>query len=99
MLNLCEEFVRQEVDPRSCSPKIGIFWRRTLDDAMRADIEHRVDIDAIDIYGQSEVIGPGVACECIEAKEAQAAKCSERLPVRTLVRHDQEEAEITVLRS
>jgi phenylacetate-CoA ligase len=69
MLNICEEFVRQGVDPRSCSLKIGIFGAEPWTEAMRSDIEQRLDIDAIDIYGLSEVIGPGVACECIEAKD------------------------------
>ena len=69
MLNICEEFVRQGVDPRTCSLKIGIFGAEPWTEAMRSDIEQRVDIDAIDLYGLSEVIGPGVACECIEAKD------------------------------
>jgi phenylacetate-CoA ligase len=69
MLNICEEFVRQGVDPRTCSLKIGIFGAEPWTEAMRSDIEQRLDIDAIDIYGLSEVIGPGVACECIEAKD------------------------------
>jgi phenylacetate-CoA ligase len=69
MLNICEEFGRQGVDPRSCSLKIGIFGAEPWTEAMRAELEQRLDIDAIDLYGLSEVIGPGVACECIEAKD------------------------------
>jgi phenylacetate-CoA ligase len=69
MLNICEEFIRQSVDPRTCSLKIGIFGAEPWTEAMRHDIEQRLDIDAIDLYGLSEVIGPGVACECIEAKD------------------------------
>lgn len=69
MLNICEEFIRQGVDPRACSLKIGIFGAEPWTEAMRCDIEQRVDIDAIDIYGLSEVMGPGVACECVEAKD------------------------------
>ena len=69
MLNICEEFVRQRLDPRACSLKIGIFGAEPWTEAMRTDIEQRLDIDAIDLYGLSEVIGPGVACECIEAKD------------------------------
>jgi phenylacetate-CoA ligase len=69
MLNLCEEFVRQGIDPRACSLRIGILGAEPWTDAMRSDIEQRVDIDAIDLYGLSEVIGPGVACECLEAKD------------------------------
>jgi phenylacetate-CoA ligase len=69
MLNICEEFVRQGLDPRACSLRIGIFGAEPWTDAMRSDIEQRVDLDAVDLYGLSEVIGPGVACECIEAKD------------------------------
>ncbi len=69
MLNICEEFVRQGIDPRTCSLKIGIFGAEPWTEAMRADIEQRLDIDAVDLYGLSEVIGPGVACECVEAKD------------------------------
>jgi phenylacetate-CoA ligase len=69
MLNLCEEFVRQGIDPRSCSLSIGIFGAEPWTEAMRRDIEQRFDLDAIDLYGLSEVIGPGVACECLEAKD------------------------------
>ena len=69
LLNICEEFIRQGVDPRTCSLKIGICGAEPWTEAMRSDIEQRADIDAIDIYGLSEVMGPGVACECIEAKD------------------------------
>ena len=69
MLNIGEEFVRQGIDPRTCSLAIGIFGAEPWTEAMRSDIEQRFDIDAIDLYGLSEVIGPGVACECIEAKD------------------------------
>ena len=69
MLNICEEFIRQGLDPRACSLKIGIFGAEPWTEAMRTDIERRFDLDAIDMYGLSEVMGPGVACECIEAKD------------------------------
>lgn len=69
MLNICEEFVRQGIDPRTCSLKIGIFGAEPWTEAMRTEIEQRLDIDAVDLYGLSEVIGPGVACECLEAKD------------------------------
>jgi len=62
-------FIRQGVDPRACSLRIGIFGAEPWTEAMREEIEQRLDIDAVDIYGLSEVIGPGVACECIEAKD------------------------------
>jgi phenylacetate-CoA ligase len=69
MLNIAEEFERQHVDPRSCSLKIGIFGAEPWTDAMRSQIEARMGIDAVDIYGLSEVMGPGVAQECIETKD------------------------------
>jgi phenylacetate-CoA ligase len=69
MLNICEEFIRQGVDPRSTSLKIGIFGAEPWTEAMRAEIEQRLDLDAVDVYGLSEVIGPGVAAECVEAKD------------------------------
>ena len=69
MMNIAEEFARQHLDPRECSLQIGIFGAEPWTDAMRAQIESRMGIDAVDIYGLSEVIGPGVAQECIEAKD------------------------------
>ena len=69
MLNLAEEFGRQGVDPQTTSLKIGIFGAEPWTDAMRADIELRLAIDAVDLYGLSEVIGPGVAGECVESKD------------------------------
>jgi phenylacetate-CoA ligase len=69
MLNICEEFARQGLDAYSCSLEVGIFGAEPWTEAMRADLEQRLGIDAIDLYGLSEVIGPGVACECIEAKD------------------------------
>lgn len=69
MLNICEEFQRQGLDPRKSSLKLGIFGAEPWTEAMRGDIEQRLGIDAIDLYGLSEVIGPGVACECVEAKD------------------------------
>ena len=69
MLNIAEEFDRQGLDSRECSLKVGIFGAEPWTDAMRAQIESRMGIDAVDIYGLSEVIGPGVAQECIEAKD------------------------------
>ncbi|MRW94742.1 phenylacetate--CoA ligase [Duganella sp. FT80W] len=69
MLNLIEEFQRQGLDPAASSLKIGIFGAEPWTDAMRAEIEQRAGIDAVDIYGLSEVMGPGVASECIESKD------------------------------
>jgi phenylacetate-CoA ligase len=69
MLNIVEEFARQGIDPATSSLKVGIFGAEPWTDAMRAEIEARAGIDAVDIYGLSEVMGPGVASECIESKD------------------------------
>ncbi|WEF31282.1 phenylacetate--CoA ligase PaaK [Pseudoduganella chitinolytica] len=69
MLNIIEEFRRQGLDPAASSLQVGIFGAEPWTDAMRGEIEQRAGIDAVDIYGLSEVIGPGVASECIESKD------------------------------
>ena len=66
---IIEEFTRQGVDARDSSLKIGIFGAEPWTEAMRRDIESKAAIDAVDIYGLSEVMGPGVASECIESKD------------------------------
>ncbi len=66
---IVEEFVRQGIDPRETSLKIGIFGAEPWTEAMRREIELGANIDAVDIYGLSEVMGPGVASECIESKD------------------------------
>ena len=69
MLSILDEFNRRGLDPRKSSLKIGIFGAEPWSDEMRKEIEQAFDIDAVDIYGLSEVIGPGVANECIETKD------------------------------
>ena len=69
MLNIIEEFQRQGIAPAESSLKVGIFGAEPWTDAMRREIEQRAGIDAVDIYGLSEVMGPGVASECIESKD------------------------------
>jgi phenylacetate-CoA ligase len=69
MLAIADEFVRQGRDPRASSVEIGIFGAEPWTEAMRAEIEARTGLDAVDIYGLSEVMGPGVAQECIETKD------------------------------
>ncbi|MFE9040334.1 phenylacetate--CoA ligase PaaK [Streptomyces sp. NPDC007818] len=69
MLTLLDEFERQGVDPRSTSLKVGVFGAEPWTEAMRTEIEERFAIDAVDIYGLSEVMGPGVAQECVETKD------------------------------
>ncbi|MEU6487438.1 phenylacetate--CoA ligase PaaK [Streptomyces sp. NPDC046887] len=68
MLTLLDEFERQGVDPRATSLRVGIFGAEPWTEEMRREIEERFAIDAVDIYGLSEVIGPGVAQECLESK-------------------------------
>jgi len=69
MLTLLDEFERQGIDPRTSSLKVGIFGAEPWTEEMRREIEERMDIHAVDIYGLSEVIGPGVAQECVETKD------------------------------
>ena len=69
MLNIADEMQRQAVDPSSLSLRVGIFGAEPWTDAMRQEVESRLSIDAVDIYGLSEVIGPGVSQECIETKD------------------------------
>ncbi|WP_432035054.1 phenylacetate--CoA ligase PaaK [Streptomyces cucumeris] len=69
MLTLLDEFERQGVDPRTTSLRVGVFGAEPWTEEMRREIEDRMDIHAVDIYGLSEVIGPGVAQECVETKD------------------------------
>jgi phenylacetate-CoA ligase len=69
MLAILDEFRRQSVDPRGTSLKVGIFGAEPWTNAMRAEIEEAFDMHAVDIYGLSEVMGPGVANECVESKD------------------------------
>src|SRR4030081_3691045 len=69
MLAISDEFKRQGLDPRKSSLKIGIFGAEPWTNAMRAEIEQTLDMDATDIYGLSEGMGPGVAQECVESKD------------------------------
>ncbi|AOK45893.1 phenylacetate--CoA ligase [Burkholderia sp. MSMB617WGS] len=69
MLSIADEMERQHLDPARCSLRIGIFGAEPWTNDMRAAIEKRMGIDAVDIYGLSEVIGPGVASECVETKD------------------------------
>jgi phenylacetate-CoA ligase len=69
MLALVEEFQRQGLDPGATSLRTGIFGAEPWTEGMRAEIERRAGLDAVDIYGLSEVMGPGVASECLETKD------------------------------
>jgi phenylacetate-CoA ligase len=69
MLAIVDEMERQGVDPRTTSLRYGIFGAEPWTNEMRAEMERRVGIDATDIYGLSEVMGPGVAQECVETKD------------------------------
>ncbi|MCG3781316.1 phenylacetate--CoA ligase PaaK [Delftia acidovorans] len=66
---IVEEMQRQGMDPRESSLKIGIFGAEPWTEAMRREIEGKAGLDAVDIYGLSEVMGPGVASECVESKD------------------------------
>ena len=69
MLAILDEFQRQGLDPRASSIHTGLFGAEPWTDAMRSEIEQAFGIDALDIYGLSEVMGPGVAQECVETKD------------------------------
>ncbi len=69
MLAIADEFDHQGIDPRESSIRIGMHGAEPWTNAMRAEIEERFDMDAIDLYGLSEVLGPGVSSECIETKD------------------------------
>jgi phenylacetate-CoA ligase len=69
MLALLDEMEREGIDPRTTSLEIGIFGAEPWTQEMRVRLESRAGIDAVDIYGLSEVIGPGVAQECVETKD------------------------------
>ncbi len=66
---IIEQFERQGLDAKNSSLKIGIFGAEPWTEAMRRDIEGKAGLDAVDIYGLSEVMGPGVASECVESKD------------------------------
>ena len=69
MLSVIDEMERQGIDPRSTSLQVGIFGAEPWTNDMRREMEQRLDMHAVDIYGLSEVIGPGVASECVETKD------------------------------
>ena len=69
VLNILDEFRKRGFDPRECSLDVGIFGAEPWTNAMRREIEDAFDMHAVDIYGLSEVMGPGVANECVETKD------------------------------
>jgi phenylacetate-CoA ligase len=69
MLTVIDEFEKQGLDPKASSLEIGIFGAEPWTEPMRREIEDRLDIQAVDIYGLSEVMGPGVAQECVQTKD------------------------------
>lgn len=68
-LSILDEFAAEGLDPRDCSLDVGIFGAEPWTNAMRLEIEQAFDMHAVDIYGLSEVMGPGVASECVETKD------------------------------
>lgn len=69
MLNILEGFRKAGLDPRESSLQVGVFGAESWTNAMRAEVEDAFDMHAVDIYGLSEIIGPGVANECVETKD------------------------------
>jgi phenylacetate-CoA ligase len=69
MLNLADEMEKQGIDPHSLNLRLGIFGAEPWTNTMRTAIEQRMGIDALDIYGLSEVMGPGVGMECLSTKD------------------------------
>lgn len=69
MLSILDEFHRQGLDPRKSSLQVGIFGAEPWTNSMREEIEEAFDMHAVDIYGLSEIMGPGVAMECVETKD------------------------------
>ncbi|MBO6720286.1 MAG: phenylacetate--CoA ligase [Roseitalea sp.] len=69
MLSILDEYRRQGIDPRASSLAVGIFGAEPWTNAMRGEIEQAFDMHAVDIYGLSEVMGPGIANECVETKD------------------------------
>lgn len=69
MLNILEQFQKAGIDPRESSLQVGIFGAEPWTNSMRAEIEDAFDMHAVDIYGLSEILGPGVANECVETKD------------------------------
>ncbi|UWR95298.1 phenylacetate--CoA ligase PaaK [Phaeobacter inhibens] len=69
MLNILEQYHKVGMDPRDCSLKVGVFGAEPWTDAMRREVEQAFDMHAVDIYGLSEIMGPGVANECVETKD------------------------------
>jgi phenylacetate-CoA ligase len=68
-LSILDEFAAQGLDPRDSSLEVGIFGAEPWTNAMRLEIEQAFDMHAVDIYGLSEIMGPGVSCECVETKD------------------------------
>ncbi|GAA3755500.1 phenylacetate--CoA ligase PaaK [Micromonospora maritima] len=69
MLAIVDEMERQGLDPRATSLRVGVFGAEPWTEDMRRELEQRLDMHALDIYGLSEVMGPGVAVECVETKD------------------------------
>ncbi|MBL6932886.1 MAG: phenylacetate--CoA ligase [Rhodospirillales bacterium] len=69
LMAIADEFERQNLDPRKSSLQVGLLGAEPWTQAMREEIEARFNMDAIDVYGMSELMGPGVSCECVETKD------------------------------
>ena len=80
MLAIADEFERQGVDPRDTTLRLGLFGAEPWTEGMRREIEARFGIDAVDLYGLSEVMGPGVAVECVETKDGPTSGRTTSIP-------------------
>jgi len=69
MLNILEQYKKAGIDPRASSLDVGIFGAEPWTNSMRAEVQEAFDMHAVDIYGLSEILGPGVANECVETKD------------------------------
>jgi len=69
VLTIADEMIKQGIKPNQTSLRVGVFGAEPWTNEMRREIEERLGIDAVDIYGLSEVMGPGVSCECVETKD------------------------------
>ncbi|MFD6163473.1 phenylacetate--CoA ligase PaaK [Nocardia sp. NPDC060256] len=69
MLTIADAMIAKGIDPATTSLRVGIFGAEPWTEQMRKEIEHTLEMDAVDIYGLSEVMGPGVAMECVETKD------------------------------
>ena len=84
MMAIADQFERLGVDPRKTQLRVGFFGAEPWTEGMRAEIEQRMGLDAVDVYGLSEVMGPGVACEFVETKDGPTNSQATPGPITSL---------------